>query len=205
MAKQLIFIDDSGDPGFKPGRHSSKYFVVCCVIFNDEIDAEEAGIGIKVIKRDLHLAQDYELKFSRNSTAWRQDLLARVKKFQFKIRAVVVDKSKIDLSAKGAADNFYQFAIKEVLLRYSDMKNAKVYLDGSGGKNYRLRSAAYFRKELNKTGRKLSEFKLVDSKTDNLIQLADLIAGAICRKYEKGDGLYFKITKSKIDDLWEYE
>ena len=205
MSKQLIFIDDSGDPGFKFRRHSNKYFVICCLIFDDWLDAEETGVGMKLLKRELGIKQEFELKFSKTSPKWRQTILHAVKKFNYSIRAIVVDKSKFDISAKGTADTFYQFVIKEVLARYSDMKNAKVYLDGSGGKNYRLRNATFFRKELNKAGKKLDSFKIVDSKSDNLIQIADFIAGAIHRKYEKGDKSCYQIIRTKIVDLWEYD
>ncbi len=38
--QQLIFIDDSGDPGFKLKRGSSQLFVIACVIFDNPISAE---------------------------------------------------------------------------------------------------------------------------------------------------------------------
>lgn len=37
----LIFIDDSGDPGFKLDKGSSKVFVIACVIFDDGLEAEK--------------------------------------------------------------------------------------------------------------------------------------------------------------------
>ncbi len=33
----LVFIDDSGDPGFKFEKGSSKYFVIALVIFKESI------------------------------------------------------------------------------------------------------------------------------------------------------------------------
>ena len=44
MIKQntIIFIDDSGDPGFKIKKGSSKLFIICCVIFDDELEAINA-------------------------------------------------------------------------------------------------------------------------------------------------------------------
>lgn len=36
----LVFLDDSGDPGFKLDRGSSAFFVIACVIFEDKLDAE---------------------------------------------------------------------------------------------------------------------------------------------------------------------
>ena len=36
----IIFIDDSGDPGFKVEKGSSVVFVIALVIFDDPLDAE---------------------------------------------------------------------------------------------------------------------------------------------------------------------
>ena len=41
MNNQLIFVDDSGDPGFKMG--SSQYFVIACVVFDNEAEAALAA------------------------------------------------------------------------------------------------------------------------------------------------------------------
>jgi hypothetical protein len=35
----LVFIDDSGDPGFKLDRGSTPFFVIALVIFEDELEA----------------------------------------------------------------------------------------------------------------------------------------------------------------------
>jgi len=36
----LVFIDDSGDPSFKIDKGASKNFVICCVIFDDDLEAD---------------------------------------------------------------------------------------------------------------------------------------------------------------------
>jgi hypothetical protein len=40
-SKNLVFIDDAGDPGFKLDRGSINYFVMACVIFDKSIVIEE--------------------------------------------------------------------------------------------------------------------------------------------------------------------
>ena len=34
----LVFIDDSGDPGFKLGKGSTSHFIIGMVIFDDELE-----------------------------------------------------------------------------------------------------------------------------------------------------------------------
>ena len=206
MSKQLVFIDDSGDPGFKFNRGSSTHFVVVCVIFDNEIDAEFASVSIKKLKRDLGWKSDHEFKFNKNTYEQRIALLKVARKLDFKARAVVVDKTK--LSEKLTTDDaFYRFIIRELLARNDDLTGARVYLDGSAGKDYRNRAASYLRRELNKGSRKISGLRFVDSKTDNLIQLSDMIAGSIRRKYDltKADRHeYCGIIKPKMEDVWHY-
>ena len=53
VAQSLVFIDESGDAGFKIEKGSSSHFVVVLVIFNDELVAEETALTIKKLKREL--------------------------------------------------------------------------------------------------------------------------------------------------------
>ena len=49
----LIFIDDSGDPGFKINKGASAFFVIACVIFKDELEAEKSAVALKQFRRKL--------------------------------------------------------------------------------------------------------------------------------------------------------
>lgn len=63
----IVFIDDSGDPGFSVG--SSNVFVIACVIFDDELEAEKVAVAIKEYRRSLHFPDSMEFKFNNvNST-----------------------------------------------------------------------------------------------------------------------------------------
>lgn len=43
----LVFIDESGDTGFKVSKGSTQNFVVACVIFDDNLEAEKTSVAIK--------------------------------------------------------------------------------------------------------------------------------------------------------------
>lgn len=47
----IIFLDDSGDPGFKIGKGSTSSLVMALVIFDDELEAEETSVKIKRLKK----------------------------------------------------------------------------------------------------------------------------------------------------------
>lgn len=202
--EQLIFIDDSGDPGFKFNRGSSRYFVVACVIFNSKISAEYTSANIKMLKEQMGWKQEREFKFHRANDEQKKLFFDTIKKHNFMIRATVVDKNKIVEPTLRKSESFYSYVIKEALNNYADMKMARVSLDGSGNKNFRKKSTAEIRKTINKNNRRMVEFRLVDSKSDVLIQLADMIAGAINAKYDKTKRSrhdYIKIIRNLVDDI----
>ena len=63
----LVFIDDSGDPGFKLEKGWSKHFVIACIIFDDNLDAEETALKIKRLRRALKWRDDHEFKFNKTN------------------------------------------------------------------------------------------------------------------------------------------
>lgn len=58
----LIFIDDSGDPGFKFDKGSSKIFVIVLIIFDDNLDAEETALKIKRLRQRFKKSERFEFK-----------------------------------------------------------------------------------------------------------------------------------------------
>jgi len=208
---QIVFIDDSGDPGFKLNRGSSSHFIISCVIFDDELEAEKTAITIKEFRRKIKKTDRYEFKFNKCSKNDIKVFLLAISKHDFRIRAIVVDKKKvISEELKNKVDSFYNYFIKLVLEHNGGkIKNAKIRLDGHGNRVFRREATTYLRNNLNtKNKRILRDFKFRDSKRDVLVQLADMVAGSISRKYQVGKSdknIYWNIIKSKCDDLWEFK
>lgn len=207
----LIFIDESGDPGFKVEKGSSKYFVVCLVIFDDVLDAEETALEIKKLRRSLNKRDKFEFKFNKCGREYRIRFLETVKNCRFRIRAIVFDKEKIySLHLRGSKDSFYNYSVKTVLEHNNEtISNAKVRLDGLGERTFRQSLTSYLRKNLNSKSKiVMKNLKFQDSKDNVLIQLADMVAGTIRKSYDletQDCGTYLKIIKRRIDDLWEFK
>ncbi len=207
----LVFIDDSGDPGFKFDKGSTEFFVISCIIFSDELEAEKASVSIKELKRHLKFPDEVEFKFNKSSRKIREAFLNSINKFNFKIRSLVIDK-KIIKSDKLKEDksSFYSYAIK-LLLKNSggSILDAKVRIDGSGDRLFRRSFLTYLRKQLNTKQKKIMKnCKLVDSKDNVLIQMVDMIAGSVKRSYDpsKGDkAVYKNIIKKHIEDEWRFK
>jgi len=207
----LVFIDDSGDAGFKIDSGSSRYFVIALVIFDDELEAEKTAVAIKELRRELHFPEQVEFKFFKSKHSVRERFLRTIAPFQFRVRCLVVDKTRIrSAELKRNKDSFYSYCIK-VVLKHSDSSilDAKVKIDGSGDRIFRRSFLTYLRKQLATQEQKIMRHcRLVDSQSNVLIQMADMIAGTVRRSYDvdKKDGIQLKgIIMHRIQDEWQFQ
>jgi hypothetical protein len=208
LANQKVYIDDAGDPGFRIGRGSSEYFVIACVIIDKNSVMEDISLELNKFREELGWGKDTEFKFNKTNKKYVKELLQRIASYNFRIRAICVDKNAIRSNEfKTKQHSFYNYMIKEVLSKITYLDNAKIYLDGHADRPYRKAAKTYFRTHLNADGKKVSDIKFVDSKSDDLIQVADLCAGSIlrsCRK-EKSDCMeYRNILLPRIEDVWDF-
>jgi hypothetical protein len=210
----IVFIDDAGDPGFKFNKGSSLFFIITAVIFNDALEVEKTSVSIKETKRKLGFPdENFEFHFCKSSKLVREKFLEAVKDFDFKIRYLVIDKRKIKSDElKNNKNSFYSYAIKMLLSNSNgSIFDAKIRIDGSGDRIFRRNFSTYLRKNLNSKEKKIvKNLKLVDSKENTLIQLADMVAGSEFRYFEhkniKTDfDTYRNIIKKKIEDEWEFK
>src|SRR3989344_3887436 len=157
----LVFLDDSGDPGFKLDKGSTKYFIIAMVIFDDDLEAEKTAIAIKELRRELKWPDYREFRFYKSSRDIRLRFLEKIKHFNFRIRALVVDKSIIRSDELRAnKDKFYAYFIKEVLKHSGPtIKDAKVKIDGSGDRIFRRNFLSYLRRELNDGERTIINYR----------------------------------------------
>ncbi len=183
-----VFIDDSGDAGFKLDRGSSEHLVIVCCVFDSADDAEVASDLIRSFRASLKWHPQQEFKFSKTREDIRLAFFRAVHSGKFFVRSIVIDK-KIVTSDKFKTDrvSFYNYAIQEVLSHsFGTINNAKVRIDGKGSREYVQAAEKYFKHQANQNNPVIGKVKFVDSKSDQLIQLADMMAGAI-RKWHDTD------------------
>lgn len=209
--KQWIYIDDSGDPGFKIGNGSSKYFVIACIIFDEKIDATNAVSEVKRFKEDrLGWSDKRELKSNKTSVNIKTEFFNAIcNSCNFKVRAIVIDKTVLySNELKNNKISFYNYAIRQVLSK-AHLNNAKIVIDGHADRNYKKQAISYIRKVVGRTRGSISDIKFEDSSKNNLIQIADMVAGAIRRQKEglsDGDVCIKTLQKSgKIEDIWYFK
>lgn len=207
----LVFIDDSGDPGFKLDKGSSPFFVIAMAIFKDDLEAEKTAIAIKEFRRSLKFPDSTEFKFNKSRPSVKEGFLRAINPFSFYVRCLVVDKSIIrSEELKHNKNSFYSYAIKMALQHSNDeIMNARIKIDGSGDRIFRRNFTVYLRKHLNSKDKRVMEnCKLIDSKENVLIQMADMIAGSIRRSYEENRAdhdAYKAIIGKHITDEWQFK
>lgn len=204
----LVFIDDSGDPGFKVEKGSSAVFVIALVIFDDDLEAEKTAVEIKQLKRDLKFPDVVEFKFHKSRIQIKRKFLQKVSGYKFRIRAIAVKKENIRSSfLVNNKESFYNYIVMQVLKNSKKtITNAKLKFDRRGEKKIRDNLRVYLSRELdNKSNRIFKDLKFVDSRTNVLIQLADMVAGTIATFYKDKNKDIIKIIGKRIEDIWEFK
>lgn len=206
----LVFIDDAGDAGFKFDKGSSRHFVIACIIFDDNKDAEKAANKIREFRETLNWHPEREFKFNKSNKRIRLGFLNEMNQCSFRVRAIIVDKTMIrSPELRHNEHSFYNFMIKEVLFNSNGgIWDASIRLDGHGDHEYKKAAMAYFRKQVNISARIIREMRFVDSKRDNLIQLADMVAGSILRTRQTGktdSRDYIQAIHSHMENLWNFQ
>ena len=201
----LVLIDESGDPGFKLKRGSSSHFVVSMVVFTNTDEAERCSAAIQALQKKLRVYPEF--KFSKCKAEVRDQFFACVKEFDFSIYTLVVPKADIyNPTLRSDSDKFYNYFVQKLLSHHQQLLvNARIKIDESGDKEFKKELITYLRRMTNHDSIKSVKFK--PSKNDHLIQLADMVVGAIARLYsdKKDNARWHSMLASKIANLWKFQ
>lgn len=208
----LIYIDESGDAGFKTSQGSSKCLVVCLVCFSNQALADVATQTIQALRSELGWPAHIEFKFSKTKHEIREKFLRAVSGIPFEICAIVMQKDLIRSNhLRSNKDDFYRYTVKHGLGSAASLiEGAEIFIDGSGDRSFKREFSSYLRREFsapNATGFKSFRF-VKESENNQLIQLADMCAGAIGRAYcpeKKNHSLYREIINRRIRNEWAFK
>ena len=198
----LVFIDESGDPGFKVERGSSPIFVAAMVIFEDSSAAQVTENAVRQLAKDLNIRPEF--KFSKSSADVRDAFFDCVSDKPFKVRAIVVRKAVIySPHLKTDKEDFYRFFVRQMMTYDGGvLDDARVVIDGSGDRVFRKKLRSALRRQV---GPHITSLKFGKSHSDPLVQLADMCVGAIARSYRKDrkdPGRWRRMLRRRMDDIW---
>lgn len=187
-----VFVDDSGDPGFKFGQGSSRYLVIACCVFESSLAVELAAQHVARVRRELNSNHDFELKFHKSRIQTKIGILESLSKLEFFVRVLIVDKRGLPRTK-----DLHTAALISALDKLGgSVTNAKVTIDGLLPKKHAQILSTKIRKKVNLTRKVIDSIRFRDSKDDSLIQLADLIAGAYRSIHEQKDQATIAFSRS---------
>ena len=205
VVQMLVFIDESGDPGFKTDRGSTPIFAAAMVVFETADAAAHADAVIRATMQALGVKPEFKFNKSRDSV--RDAFFEAVTPCDFHVRAIVVRKELIYSDRlRGRKEDFYRFFVKTMIKHDGGMLDkAKVVIDGSGDRVFRQDLERHLKRH---SGGSIKSVKFAASHSDPLVQLADMAVGAIARSYrtDRHDtGRWRKMLGRKLQDVWEFE
>lgn len=196
--------DEAGDVSLNFGKGASRYFVP---VFVATKKPDELRDLLGKLRQSLRLSPTHEFKFHKmTSTEIRNEVFSALARADFQAYSLIVDKTrlpKIFETTEGL--EIYTHFITELLALIPEniLKDATLILDEFG-------STPDLRTELRRTMIKRHmprHFKRVlvrSSHREPLIQVADLMAGAIMRRDTQNDSEAFDTISRKIKRLEVY-
>lgn len=177
-----VYIDDSGDGGFKFGQGSTSHLVMAACVFREPGHISDA---VELIEECAsHNRMSREFKYSDTKDRIKDCFFGCISPARFDIRTIIIDK-KIIYSEKlrESPSALKSYAIRQLLTRnYGQIRDAKIFIDGQDTRAFGMEDSAYLVRMVNRESPgTIAQVRHVDSKTSRPIQLADMVAGAINR------------------------
>lgn len=206
---RFAYLDESGDLAFKKlgeGSGTSDTFVVALLMLDDPIPVYAA---IDDLKERFGMRRAEEFRFSSTSPERRLAFLHELRRHDVTILAAVVNKAVIAGRPETTRERlFYRDIVRRVLVRFRHEFNdtSLVFDQYIRGRSAQREFNAYLRQAVN-TGeaRRLRDINHRSSHANNLIQAADMSAGAIYRARSRGDSTYLRIIKPRIREIWDWD
>ena len=182
-----VFVDDSGDGGFKLGAGSSSHLIMSACVFRDPKEIEHLAANLAQCR--IRASHQREFKYSKTSDKVKQHFFEAIADVDFAVRAIIIDKQLVyspKLRSEPAA--FKSWAIRQLLTKnFGQIQNARVVIDGQDTRGFGVSDERYLMGVVNRSAPgTISSVKFDDSRRNIGIQLADMTAGAINRSRRLG-------------------
>lgn len=182
--RAVIYLDESGTPNVADTQQP--IFVVAAVVIESRRDLAGLDQRFKNAFTTIKRPDDHELKTSGLSVAKHARVLRELSLVEYQWAAACFDKSK--LTSPGFADPkaFYKYAFQFLVGDLLTVAwQADLVIDAASTPSFQSELAHYLRQQNSglPIGR-LNEVKFSDSSKERLVQLSDLVAGAVRRSAE---------------------
>jgi len=199
---QYFYVDESGDPGLDRSKNSPYYIVAMIQVPNREPIVELANL-----RRELRIAPAFEFHFYKANARQKELFFQAIQPFLFRVRAVILLKSSVPPELRNLTSTELEIELlTRITLRASplDIANDILVLD-SAPESFLKSLRIHFTHAYKQQQRERPFKKIVssDSKHDDGLQLADMVAGAIRQSVWENDPSHYRLFAKKVIDLWQ--
>lgn len=208
-----LYLDESGDLGFDfITKKPSKFFTVAVLGIQGQdnnrtfINAVKHTLKRKMGRKD---PAGFELKGSKVSLEIKQYLYAQIAALDFKIYALTLNKKRVNQALAQTKERLYNY-VARLVLDQIDLDNARqrvmLVLDKSKGKPEVADFNSYIFRQLQGKLNPKIPLDITHKLSHEMpgLQVVDLFAWGIFRKYEKQDEKWFAVFREKVafDDVY---
>lgn len=196
----LVFLDESGDCGLKFNAGSSELFICVGVFFEDAFSASACDRGIDEFRARIGKKRSFEFHFTNCSDRIRREFFQAVSTEEFSYHGFVLRKRGLHPGAFKTKQAFYDNVVGWICENARPtMTNAKVVIDECGDREFQNRLSTALKRRMNEEDGtvRIRKVKMEPSHSNNLLQLADMICGAVGREYSKNEGTFRGLIRGR--------
>lgn len=220
-----VYVDESGDLGFND--KATKNFTIGYVFTKNRYPTVENEIIRHTLKRINKKMKNpknkiAEFKFSNNTDKTKYKFLEKIRSMDTVIGVICVSKDSVKEDLKHDLGRLYRFLIVNTIItilvrdyfQKDDPYNSiRFVIDRSLSNNARKRFNEYCEHKVSfRSWEKDVDIDHrisichEDSQSVPMLQVADFIAGAVQRKFEMGDSIFYDLIQDKINyhEKWDW-
>ncbi len=209
---RLVYLDESGDPGFDLAGGASAVYVVAAVVMHSAQEAEESAAAIADLRRRLGLRPDFQFHFVHLKHEWRTAFFEAVRDCSFVGHAAVLHKGRLVATGMPLLSPAEVHLLTTGLLAASVAREAgplKVFLDREVARRSMRDLGALLRgaRTQSDSHSPVTLRAVPKARNNALMQLADMVAGAVARSYRVDrlrHGAYRQVIADRMECVVEY-
>jgi hypothetical protein len=196
--------DEAGDVSFRFDKGASRYFVVTVISTQDPDALRDLLAGVR---KKAHLPEGFDFHFNSLASAKLRNLVFEsLSRSDFEAWAIIIDKTMLAEAFKAMSGlDFYIFFVSELIRHIPNEKRAggTLILDEFGYPDQTKDELKRILKARN-IAHGFRRISIRRSHSESLIQIADLIAGAVLRRDAHNDTGAYDVIEQKIKKLVDY-
>jgi len=199
-----VYFDESGTPDIKT-FNKDPYFIVTGIVLDSRNPYNLLREKLALIRTLLRKRPDYELKSKKLTAKEHKLVISELRTIDYEFASVCFVKEKLQSQGFENSSSFYKYANQFLVEKLLDrLGKVNLFFDQYGAPNsqFEKQFMKYLRSKNDVWPQdKIQQIRMLDSKTSQFIQTADLVAGAVSKSL-RGKGNYLPFLEEKKIDLY---